>query len=143
MGTAFEVTTEDKEHALIVEVEEGIVDVASAKTSEVARVTAGKVCEISRSSEKIIVTEIENPAPFYWKDKTIKFKRTRLDQVAKTLKEILNLDIKRQSPNISHCELTVVFTNEKPEIIVEIIALTLGLEVSKEGPTFIFTGDGC
>lgn len=143
VGTAFEVNTRDKNHPLIVEVEEGIVDVASAKTSEVARVTAGMICEVSNKNEKIEVRDIENPAPFFWKDKTIKFKRTQLIQVVKTLKELLNLDIKLNSTEIEHCELTVVFTNEKPETMLEIIALTLNLELSKEGDTYLFSGEGC
>jgi transmembrane sensor len=143
VGTAFEVNTREKTHPLIVEVEEGIVDVSSAYSQEVARVTAGKVCEVSSTNQKMVVSDIKNPAPFYWKDKTIKFKRTQLIQVASTLKELLNLDIKLGSTAIEQCELTVIFTNEKPETMLEIIALTLNLELSKEGSTFIFSGEGC
>lgn len=143
VGTAFEVNTRDKSHPLIVEVEEGIVDVASARTSEVARVTAGMVCEVSDDDEKIEVRDIDSAAPFFWKDKTIKFKRTQLIQVVKTLKELMNLDIKLSSTEIEHCELTVVFKNENPETMLEIIALTLNLELSKEGTTYLFSGEGC
>jgi transmembrane sensor len=143
VGTAFEVNTMDANHALVVEVEEGIVDVVSSKTNEKARVTAGKVCKVSTNDEKMVVADFDNPAPFFWKDKTIKFKRTQLIQVAKTLKELMNLDIKLSSTEIEHCELTVVFTDEKPETMLEIIALTLSLDLSKEGTTYILSGEGC
>jgi transmembrane sensor len=143
VGTAFEVNTRDDNMSLTVEVAEGIVEVSNKNLKNSARVSAGEVCSISKAQTEIEVTDIVDAAPFYWKDKTIKFRRTELKQVVQTLHDLLQLDIQLESDSIEGCELTVTFTNENPETILEIIAMTLGLDLTKNNGVYMLSGSGC
>ena len=143
VGTEFEVQTDMSDLQLRVSVEEGIVEVSNEFIDEPARVTAGQVAAVQISAGEIMVSENESVAPFFWKDKTIKFKRTQLSKVVESLNLLLQMNIKLESESLSACELTVTFTNEKPETIAEIIAMTLGLEVERNGDTYILSGTGC
>lgn len=143
VGTQFEVQTDMSDLQLRVSVEEGIVEVRNEQIDAPARVTAGQVAAISLTTNSIVVEENESVAPFFWKDKTIKFKRTQLSKVVESLNTLLQMKIQLSSEDLSNCELTVSFTNENPETIAEIIAMTLGLELAKNGDTYILSGSGC
>lgn len=143
VGTAFEVNTRDEIMALMVEVAEGIVEVSNDKIGTSARVSAGERCDINRSKGEIEVSDMVDAAPFYWKDKTIKFRRTELKHVVQTLHDLLKLDIALSSTAIEGCELTVTFSDENPETILEIIAMTLGLELTQENGAYLLSGTGC
>ncbi|MDC1221983.1 FecR domain-containing protein [Salibacteraceae bacterium] len=143
VGTQFEVQTDMSDLQLRVSVEEGIVEVSNEFIDESARVTAGQIAAVQVSAGEIKVVENESVAPFFWKDKTIKFKRTQLSKVVESLNTLLQMNIELGSDDLSKCELTVTFTNEQPETIAEIIAMTLGLEVKRNGDTYILSGTGC
>ncbi|MEZ4722465.1 MAG: FecR domain-containing protein [Flavobacteriales bacterium] len=142
VGTAFEVNTRDEESKLIVEVAEGLVEVSADKGAVKEHVGAGQKCAISQDYE-IVVEDLDEPAPFFWKDKTIKFRRTELAQVAQTLQDLLHIQVIVEGEAIQGCELTATFTDETPDKILEVIALTLGLEIKTEGNTYTLSGTGC
>lgn len=143
VGTEFEVQTDMSDYDLRVTVNEGIVEVSNPRIENSERVTAGQVAEITFGGTEIRIEENTDVAPFFWKDKTIKFKRTQLSNVVQSLNTLLNMDIQLSSEELAKCELTVTFTNETPETIAEIIAMTLGLEVTRNGNAYILSGTGC
>lgn len=142
VGTAFEVNTRT-EGTVNVKVEEGIVSVSNRNSADVKQIVKGELAIVSEEMSEIIVAEISDPAAFYWKDKTIKFKRTNMFVVAETLKNAMGIDLEFSSDKIGNCEITATFKNESPESIIDIIATTLGLTYSKSNQAYTLTGEGC
>lgn len=143
VGTEFEVDARDAVNKLSVEVAEGIVEVITANLKEKARVTAGQVCTLKTAEAKLVVKEIEQPAAFFWKDRTIRFKRTELSRVIQTLEELLKIKIYLSSEDLSGCEVTATFEDDDTQTIMEVLATTLRLELSQDGHKYTLTGDGC
>jgi len=143
VGTEFEIDARTPDQQLVVEVAEGVVEVAGHSDHLTSRVQAGKVCTLSVADKSIDVQEITDPSAFFWKDHTIRFRRTELGRVAKTLEELLHIRVKFDNEALTGCELTATFRDEDATTIMEIIATTLGLQVNKEGDTFILSGEGC
>ncbi|GAB5539507.1 MAG: FecR domain-containing protein [Salibacteraceae bacterium] len=142
VGTAFEINTKQEEYPLQVTVEEGVVKVSSKSTGSVERVVAGEMARLIRTNE-LTVEETDNVAPIYWKNKTIRFKRTPLNEVAETLNELIGMEIKLDDQALGSYRLTASFEDEVPDIIMEVIAATLDLELKKEGEVYTLSGKGC
>lgn len=141
VGTAFEVDARGQTEALSVEVEEGIVQV-EVKEAEPARVTAGQVLKVSPSGNLMTLNDLE-PGAFFWKDKTIKFKRTQLVEVVEVLNSLLQVNIVIETESINHCELTATFKNDDIETILEVISATLSLQLESVDGSYVLSGEGC
>lgn len=143
VGTEFEVDARTPSEQLVVEVAEGVVEVSDRKAQVKSSVKAGEVCTLNVPAAAIEVQESTDPGPFFWKDRTIRFRRTELGRVAKTLEELLHIRVEFENEALTGCELTATFKDEDAETIMEIIATTLGLEVVHTGNTFTISGEGC
>jgi len=142
LGTSFEVSTTQEETQLSIEVLEGLVQVSNTDQTSVAKVAAGQVCSLNTKNQ-VEVEEIAHPAPFFWKDRTIKFKRTSLKQVVTTITDLMQVEIVLDNSDIEHCELTATFEDESAESMLEIIAITLGLELKKTDGKYTLSGEKC
>jgi len=143
VGTAFEVNTNAAKKELVVEVEEGIVEVATTSKKEKQRVTAGQKCTVNAQNNEISLDSNLPADAFYWNNRTLKFKRTELANVVQTLRDLFQIDIVIEGENIQGCKLTATFVNEGADTIVEVIAATLKIELRREGTTYVFSGTGC
>jgi transmembrane sensor len=143
VGTAFEVNTRDEISDLVVEVEEGTVEVANRANTNFTKVTAGQICTLGNDLTKLTVVEIDDPSPFFWKDKTIKFRRTEMSQVISVLEDLLNITIEVDNDAINQCEISATFVDENADTILDIIATALGLNLTKNGDSFTLSGNGC
>jgi transmembrane sensor len=70
------------------------------------------------------------------------FQEEELGQILLSLSQVYGKKFLMEG-DISRCRLTVAFENENLDIILEIIAETLGLEVKDEGSQIKISGDGC
>ncbi|NQV53942.1 MAG: FecR domain-containing protein [Flavobacteriales bacterium] len=143
VGTAFEVDTRMVEEGILVEVQEGIVEVSDSKTNLNQRVEAGEAVKLSTKTQTIEFTEHLEPDAFFWKDRTIRFKKTELEQVIKTLEDAYGVQIALGSENIAGCELTATFKDETIESILDIISTTLRLELTEIDGDYTLSGEGC
>lgn len=143
VGTEFEVDARQTDKTLSVDVAEGIVEVSDKAEVEKVRVEAGQRAVLDVEKGELTREENNNPAPFFWKDRTIKFKRTELSRVVTTLEDLMQIQIKLSSDDLLKCEVTATFKNEDARTILEVIATTLQLDLSHDGDTYTLSGDGC
>lgn len=143
VGTEFEVDARETDKTLSVDVAEGIVEVSSKDEAEKVRVEAGQRAVLDVAKGELKREENSSPAPFFWKDRTIKFKRTELSRVVVTLEDLLEIQIKLSNEELQECEVTATFKNEDAQTILEVIATTLQLDLSHDGDTFTLSGEGC
>jgi len=78
-----------------------------------------------------------------YKTKVFSFNNTDLRSVVSLLNEVYNSKIILASESLYACKLTANFKEDNPEIIVEVIAETMGLELTKKNDQFILSGKGC
>lgn len=77
-----------------------------------------------------------------YKTKVFNFNNTELQSVVKLLNEIYNTHISL-SPALADCRLTAHFFEDNPNTIVEVIAETMGLSISRKEDEVVLEGEGC
>ena len=71
------------------------------------------------------------------------FNGQQLSEVVSTLRLAYGENIQLGTEAISTCRINTSFENETLENVLEVIALTLRLEIEKTGEDFILTGERC
>lgn len=143
LGTKFEIDTDKSPEELTVAVEEGRVQVTSEMLGSHEILHKKQACSLNKASGKLSKSELNAPAAFYWKNRTVKFKRTGLVKASEILAGIFHQPITLDVTQTSNCEITATFENEELEIILEVIASTLHLELVRNENGYTLKGEGC
>lgn len=139
IGTAFNVNAQDSSKVDVV-VTEGEVELAS-KEQKLLLVKGDRSVfnKEDNSLKKLTATDAN---ALSYTTKIFVFENTSLPAAIEKLREVYGTDI-RVDDNLKFCRLTSTFRNEKIEVILQVIAETLQLKLSKEGNNYHFTGSGC
>lgn len=143
LGTRFEVNTAAGPEKLKVSVQEGRVQVTSEKSSEQTIVETMETCVVDNKSGELKKDELNEPGIFFWKDKTIRFKRTDLRKASEILSSLFHKEILIEVVKTDNCEITATFQDEEIDVIMEVIAQTLHLRLTKTNKGFKLQGEGC
>ena len=79
----------------------------------------------------------------YWKDETLVFKSSPLNEVVEELEEVFGKEVRLATEKIENCPLSTTFEKLPIESILDIIAKTFNLEVTQDGNSFTLEGEGC
>jgi len=139
IGTAFNVNANDSSKVDVI-VTEGEVELASQeKKLNLVKGDRSIFNKEDNSLKKLTSTEANLLS---YSTKIFVFENTSLPAAVEKLREVYGLDI-RVDDNLKFCRLTSTFRNEKIEVILQVIAETLQLQLSKEGNNYHFTGNSC
>jgi len=104
---------------------------------------AGDKAIYSKRTKEFYRIEKPDTNTLAYKTKIFSFNNTDLRSVVSLLNEVYNSKISLASESLYACKLTANFKEDNPEIIVEVIAETMGLELTKKDDQFILSGKGC
>lgn len=147
-GTSFSVRSRMHDSIDFVEVEEGKVTVLEkySRSGKELMLTRGMKASVdtygmlkqSSDSSKAI-------APWRNPDyvEQLVFVNTPLKDVIKDLKEKTNIFVTLEDRNAESCRFTGEFENSNSEEIIQVIALSMNMQVDKVGTTFVLKGAGC
>lgn len=79
----------------------------------------------------------------FWKTRQLSFSGHSLPDVITALEAAYFVDIELENEQMANCRLSVNFENDPLDNILEVIALTLDLSVSKNGNLILLKGKGC
>lgn len=146
VGTEFNVNAPDK-NTVEVTVNEGIVELYKIDPVEMDTakllLTAGKKGIINQLFSNPTLVSSGKPDELFWKDNTLIFDGTRLDEVVGILEKNFGEQISLQNTSLYNCQLTTTFQNSSLDEIIEVIAFTFNLQFSKQGSTYILQGESC
>ncbi len=71
------------------------------------------------------------------------FDQTPLRIVIKDLKALAGITIQIENKQAENCRFTGEFENHSPEEIIEVLAMSMDMEVMKQGDAFILKGNAC
>lgn len=140
IGTSFNVKAYPERNTVEVVVEEGEVQLYT-ETNEGIFVRAGGKGIYDKTSKTFSLEQPEANVAAY-KSKHFVFTDTALGAITFSLNNVYDRKIKI-APHLTNCRLTVTFSDETPEEIATVIAETLGLSVTADGPDFLLEGKAC
>ncbi len=147
VGTSFNVTAYPESEEIEVFVETGIVllyCVNNLNDDSVAlELTPGTKGIFNKKKKTIrrIVKTFTND--LFWNNKTLIFEETELSKVIEILIIDYNVEITLGNEKIKNCLLSAKFKNDSIETILNVIAESFKLNITKEENTYIINGDGC
>ncbi len=141
LGTAFNVAMEAGQVEVLVET--GRVRF-SANGQEVV-LSAGQqaVYEESFGIAPVGESQAVADAAQFWRTRRLVFAGNSLAEVVAALEEAFEVEIELANQELANCSLTVTFENDSLENMLDVIALTLELEVSRNGNRILLSGKGC
>ncbi|MFZ1809137.1 MAG: FecR domain-containing protein [Cyclobacteriaceae bacterium] len=142
IGTTFNVSAFPDSPTIEVYVETGEVAFYTLKDTGLNLVAGetGVYHKANKSFARLLKTDTNRLA---YKTGIFSFRNADLETIVNDLNSVYEGQIRLSNDAIKNCRLNVAFKNEKLEDIVEIIAETLRLTVTKEGEDYVLNGNGC
>jgi len=147
-GTSFSVRSRMRDSIDFVEVEEGKVAVLEkySRSGKELMLTKGMKASVDIYGSLRQSTDTSKAiAP--WRNpnyvEQLVFVNAPLKDVIKDLKEKTNIFVTLEDENAESCRFTGEFENSNSEEIIQIIALSMNMQVEKVGSTFVLKGAGC
>ncbi|HRO40047.1 MAG TPA: DUF4974 domain-containing protein [Flavobacteriales bacterium] len=139
LGTAFEVADYDTAAYATVRVRTGHVRVvAGADTMDLL---AGD--HLRYDKQRHVLERRPAPPMEVYGLRVLKFEGAPMARVVEQLEAMYQVRITLGNENIANCRLTAEFNDEPIGSILDVIAQTFGLQVTKETNTYNLEGDGC
>ena len=146
LGTAFQVRAFPGSD-LEVYVESGTVELSVAGPAQPDSASvilkAGERGRIRPGSGLIGQPAGIGPDELFWANRKLIFQETKLSLVFDLLKKHYNARIEVKNDAVLDCLLSATFTDETIGQILEVVAASFSLELTKEQEKFIFNGKGC
>lgn len=139
VGTAFHVQIVSP-NVVQVQVSEGVVWV-KPKFAEGVMLYEKEKIEI-KDGKFISLDKPEKPIEEIEEVPSLSFENANLQEVVARISNLHKVEIKLAS-GIENCRIVVDFNNESPEQMLEIIAETLGLTLTKSSNGFVLNGSAC
>lgn len=143
IGTAFNVKAIRGSDSVEVFVKEGEVEFYS-KSNRGIHLVEGQYALYLRSKDEFIKNESpENLSPDAFFSKKFRFRDASLSQVVNSLNDAFVQKFIIADEALANCRITVSFDEEDPEVIAQIIAETLGIDVNVNAERIVFSGNSC
>ncbi len=142
IGTTFNVNASPDKPTVEVYVETGEVAFYSLNNAGLNLVAGetGVYHKENKSFARLLKVDTNKLA---YKTGIFSFRNSDLQTIIEELNSVYDLKVKLRNESLKNCRLTVTFSNEKIEDIVEIIAETLKLTLTKDGDEYILNGQSC
>jgi len=166
-GEAFFEVVKDASHPFMVRTDEDVIvqvlgtsfNIRTTETSTSIVVATGQVSVVKDSLHKLllphekatylkttneIITESANLGyELAWKDNTLMFNDTHLDEVARMLENWYGVTISFNDVGLKNCVITGKFVNEPISKILEAIRFSTDIEIKEKGKEIELSGTGC
>jgi ferric-dicitrate binding protein FerR (iron transport regulator) len=142
IGTEFNLKAYPDQDTIEIVVTSGQVQFYTVKNSGLNLKAGEKGIYSKRSKEFYRIEKIDTNTLAY-KTKVFSFNNTDLGAVVNLLNDVYDSKIKLVNKDLHNCRLTANFKEDNPDTIVEVIAETMGLTITRQGDEILLDGKGC
>ncbi len=144
LGTSFNVNAYKENPTVEITVESGVVAVTAKDDREEQIVLkAGNSGTYNSSSRELMLTPLSNPNKLSWHTRDLFFEATPLREVAAVIEKVYNVSLMIHDPGLASCPITVTFKDQSLESVLNVLEVTLDLEIYRSGETIILEGEVC
>jgi len=150
LGTKFYVISYTDSNQVKVIVDEGQVSL-SPNNEQLKSETSGKTQIIKKGEIGVFIKdkgEIQksnnyNRNELLWKTRQFDFNAAPFDLLRITLEKEYNIRILLTNEEMKNCKITGRFNADNLESLLEVLELSIGIVIVKQGEDYIFDGEGC
>lgn len=140
IGTSFNVRAYSDSATIEVFVQSGEVAFYTAQNAGIT-VKAGESGIYNKQEKKFYKPDAVDINAIAYKSKLFVFRGIPLGKAISDLNKVYNQKFELANNNLENCTITVTFDNETPAGIADIIAETLGLQVTEIGDRLVLSGE--
>ncbi len=142
IGTTFNVKAYPGSDTVEVVVKTGEVQIYTLKNPGL-NLVAGETGFYSKSLREFSKIQKADTNVLAYKTGVFSFNKTDLKSMLSKINEVYGSHIILANEKLGNCPITVSFNNDKLETVVDVIAETLNLTVTRKGKEIILDGRGC
>lgn len=144
LGTSFNVNAYRENPMVEITVESGVVAVtAKEDQDELIVLKAGNSGTYNSKSRELKLIPVSNPNTLSWLTKNLYFEDTPLKEALARIGKVYNVKFDITDPAIAACPITVSFSDQSLEAVLNVLEVTLDLEISHSGETYTLKGTVC
>jgi len=144
LGTSFNVNAYKDNPTVEITVESGLVAMsAKADIKDLIVMKAGSGGSYNKDHRELKLIPTSDPNSISWKTRELYFDASTLREVAELLNKVYDTRIVIMSEELASCPITVTFRDQTLEAILNVLVLTLDLELTREGDEIRLDGEGC
>jgi ferric-dicitrate binding protein FerR (iron transport regulator) len=144
LGTEFNVNTKTAAGSMEVVLTAGKVSVYyTAKPQNNILLLPGEKAELETNKQLISKSSNTDPNYMAWKTRVLVFDNQTLEQVVNTLQNVYQTPIVLAEPELSGCTVTASFNNQTLQSVLEVLKITLNLQLNSRGKVIEISGKSC
>lgn len=142
LGTAFNVKAYPESDTVEVIVESGEVQIYTLKNPGL-HLGAGETGIYSKRTREFTKLSKADTNALSYKTGVFSFNKTDLRSMIDKINEVYDVQIKLSNEKLADCRITVDFNNEPLDTVIDVIATTFTLTVTRSGKEIFLDGAGC
>ena len=144
LGTSFNVNAYKENPTVEITVESGLVALsAKEEAKEVIVMKAGSGGSYNKLQKELKLIPSANPNNISWKTRELFFEESSLHEIAKLVNRVYDVNIVIMNQDLAACPITVTFRDQTLTAILNVLELTLDLEITRAGDEIRLDGEGC
>ena len=144
LGTSFNVNAYKENAAVEIIVESGVVALtAKLDQQEQIVLRAGNSGTYNKNNKELKLIPSSNPNKISWKTRELYFDSSSLEEVTELVNSVYNTNLVIVNQELASCRITVTFRNQTLEAVLNVLELTLDLEITRSGDEIRLDGPGC
>jgi len=144
LGTSFNVSAYKDNPMVEITVESGLVALSGKEDQkDLIVMKAGSGGSYDKNHRELKLIPISDPNSISWKTRELFFDASTLREVADLLNEVYDTPIVIMNEELASCPITVTFRDQTLEAILNVLELTLDLQITREGDEIRLDGEGC
>lgn len=142
LGTSFNLKSRRGQHDRV-EVVTGLVAFSSPKSPEAKlKLKPGQKGEIQEEG-KVEETAIADPNFRAWQTDRLSFENTGMKEVSESLENYFGIRVDIQDSALVNCRFTGSFDKPKLKEVMQVLSLSVNLQVEQKDDRYLFKGNGC
>ena len=142
IGTSFNLKAYDAKEVKV-QVVTGKVAFARTETDDAIFLVPGQEGVLKENGTVPAKKVIESKNFQAWKTKNLAFTNLQLEQLTKELENYFNITIIIQNEALRNCRFTTSFQDPELNEVLEVLAATGNLKITKDGDRYLISGQGC
>jgi len=144
LGTSFNVNAYRDNPTVEISVESGLVAMSAKEDKkDLIVMKAGSGGSYNKNQRELKLIPTSDPNSISWKTRELFFDASTLREVVVLVNRVYNSHIVILNEELASCPITVTFRDQTLEAILNVLELTLDLQLSHEGDEISLDGEGC
>ncbi|MBE9518348.1 MAG: FecR domain-containing protein [Bacteroidetes bacterium] len=144
LGTSFNVNAYKDNPTVEINVESGLVALSGKEDmKDLIVMKAGSGGSYNKNQRELKLIPASDPNSISWKTRELFFDASTLREVAELLNKVYDTHIVIMNEELASCPITVTFRDQTLDAILNVLELTLDLQLTREGDEIRLDGEGC